>query len=245
MRRVLFHWGVIPIYSYPAMLYIGIVLGVYAELYAALASGLDVVSSLAMTLLLLTIALLGARLLHVLAHWQVYRSRPQTIFQFSNGGASMYGGLVLAVPTSSLVLSVVELPIGAFWDVASFTMLVGMIVTRLGCLLNGCCAGRPSSSRWALTLPDHRGVCYRRVPTQILEAAWGSIVLLGAATIWHRLPFQGALFLYAIGSYGAGRIVLESLRDNPDRVMGVTLHKAISTTFVATSLCAFAIGSLR
>ena len=157
----------------------------------------------------------------------------------------MYGGLLLAVPLSLPLLAALGIPFGSFWDTASFTLLVGMIITRVGCFLNGCCAGRPTSGWCGINLPDSDGVWRRRVPAQILEIAWGSVVLAGAVLLWGRLSFQGALFLYTIGAYGAGRIVLESVRDEQDRIMGMSVHKAISTGFVAISLCAFAIAWLR
>ncbi|MGA9476618.1 MAG: prolipoprotein diacylglyceryl transferase family protein, partial [Desulfobacterales bacterium] len=90
-----------------------------------------------------------------------------------------------------------------------------------------------------------KGVWRRRVPVQIIEVAWGLVVLAGAALLWGRLFFQGALFFYVIGAYGAGRFVLESLRDEQDRFMGMSVHRAISTSFVAVSLCAFAVAWLR
>ena len=245
MRRVLFVWRGWRVHSYPAMLYVGIVLGIYAQLAAARSIGLDVGRTLAATLLLLTTALFGARLLHVLAHWPAYRARPARILRFAEGGASMYGGVLLAVPLSWLLLSRLALPFGAFWDTASFTMLVGMIVTRAGCFLNGCCAGRPTAGWWGVELPDYRGMWRRRIPLQALEAAWGLGVLAGACGLWNRRPFDGALLLYALGAYGAGRILLESLRDETDRVGGMSVHRAISTGFVAIALGALAVAWLR
>jgi phosphatidylglycerol---prolipoprotein diacylglyceryl transferase len=245
MRRILFLWFGRPIYSYPAMLYVGIVLGIYAQLYAALSIGLDVTKTLTATLLLLMTALLGARLLHVVPNWRTYRERPRRILKFSSGGASMYGGLLLGVPLSIPALAALQIPFATYWDTCSFAMLVGMIVTRAGCFLNGCCAGRPSSGWWGINLPNYKGVWRRRMPLQILEAAWGLFVLAGTVVLWGRLPFAGAAFLYALGTYGAGRIMLESLRDEQDRVLGISLHRAISTGFVAIALCAFAFAWLR
>jgi phosphatidylglycerol:prolipoprotein diacylglycerol transferase len=189
MRRVLFLWFDHPIYSYPAMLYVGIVLGIYAQLYATLSIGLDVTQTLMATLLLLVIALLGARLLHVVSNWRTYQGRPWLILKFSSGGASMYGGLLMGVPLSIPVLAALQIPFATYWDTCSFTMLVGMIVTRAGCFMNGCCAGRPSSGWWAINLPNYKGVWRRRIPLQILEAAWG-VFVLGAmardASCWNR-----------------------------------------------------------
>jgi phosphatidylglycerol---prolipoprotein diacylglyceryl transferase len=245
MRRILFRWFGVPIYSYPAMLYVGIVLGIYAQLHAARSVGLNLALTLAATLLLLTTALAGARLLHVIPNWRLYRDRPRRIFRFADGGAAMYGGLLLAVPLSLALLPVLGVPLGAYWDTATFAMLVGMIVTRGGCFLNGCCAGRPTSSWWGINLPNHKGVWRRRIPVQILEAASGIIVLAASVLLWRRLPFEGALFLFALGAYGAGRIVLESMRDELDRVMAMSVQKTISTAFVVLSLGLFAIAWLR
>jgi phosphatidylglycerol:prolipoprotein diacylglycerol transferase len=227
------------------MLYLGIVFGIYAQLYAAKLIALDVGSTLTATLLLLTAALLGARLLFVIANWQIYRMSPARIFRFSDGGASMYGGLLFGVPLSFFLLAALGIRFGAFWDTASFAMLIGMIVTRAGCFLNGCCAGRPTTSWWGINLPNYKGLWRRRIPLQILEAAWGIAVLAASVFLWSRLLFEGALFSFALGAYGAGRIVLESMRDELDRVMCISVHKTISTAFVALSLGVFAIAWLR
>lgn len=241
MRRVLFHCLGRPVYSYSAMLYLGTVLGIYAQLFAEASVGLETASTLTATLLLFVFSLTGARLLHVLANWPIYRGRPRRVFRFSSGGASMYGGLLLAVPLSIPLLAALGKPFATFWDTASFTILLGMIITRVGCFLNGCCAGRPTSGWWGVNLPDCSGTWRRRIPAQILEIAWGSAVLAGAVLAWGRLPFAGALFLYTIGAYGAGRILMESLREEQERIMGVSVHKAISAAFVTVSVCGFVV----
>jgi phosphatidylglycerol:prolipoprotein diacylglycerol transferase len=241
MRRVLFRCFGLPIYSYPVMVYLGLVLGIYVQLYAALSIGVDTASTLAATLILVATALLGARLLYVVPRWKAFREQPSRILRFSEGGASMYGGILLAVPLSFPVLAMLAIPFGVFWDLASLTILVGMIVTRVGCFLNGCCAGRPASGWWAVCLPNDKGVWRRRIPTQMLEIAWSLAVLAGAAALWGSLPFHGALFFYTIGAYGAGRIVLEAAREEQDRVMGVSVQQAISAACVAVSLGAFTI----
>lgn len=240
MRRILFRFFGTPIYSYPAMLYVGIVLGIYAELHAAKSIGLSLESTLFATLILLSLALLGARLLHVLPLWHLYRHNLRRILHFSNGGASMYGGLIVAVPASFPLLAAFGLPFGSFWDVASFTMLVGMVVTRVGCFLNGCCCGRPTLGRWGLNLPNHNGVWRKRVPMQMWEAAYGALVLAGAIVLWRVRPFEGALFFYGVGAYGLGRLVLESFREEQSWVRGISVQKAISVGLMVISVSVFA-----
>jgi len=131
-----------------------------------------------------------------------------------------------------------DIPLGGFWDVSSFTILVGMIFTRVGCLLNGCCAGRPSGI-FGVHLPNAHGVWEKRIPTQILEAVWATILVIAAAMIWHMLPFSGALFLFVVAGYAVGRLALESARELAPGARGFTIHHAISLGMIVLSLAAF------
>jgi phosphatidylglycerol:prolipoprotein diacylglycerol transferase len=235
MHRVLFEWRGIVIHAYPAMLYVGLVGGVVAGNYAAHRAGLDPARAYVATLLLIVPALLGARLLFVATHWHVYRRDLRRIWRRSDGGAALYGGLALAVPLSVPLLAALRVSFGAFWDVAIFTMLVGMVFTKVGCLLNGCCAGRPTTGLLGLRLPDTRGEWRRRIPTQLLEAGLAVVLIVGAAVVWKRLPFEGALFLCVVGAYGIGRTLLESTRDTVDRVGSLGVNYAISGVLVVLS----------
>ena len=239
MRRVLCRIAGRPIYSYPVMLYLGIVLGLYTAMLAARSSGVGPAGFLAATLLLLVVALVGARLWYVAPRWRQYAGEPARVMDVAGGGASMYGGLLLTFPASCFLLRYFELGVGQFWDLVSFTMLVGLVVTRVGCLLNGCCAGRPTSSRFGVELADARGVQVRRVPMQPIEAVLGLGVLACAALVWRQPHADGAVFCMAIGGYGAGRFVLEPWRDQQDRVRGVSLQRVVSMGLVAMSVIGF------
>src|SRR3981189_3380367 len=140
MRRVLFTVRGRPVHSYPVMLYFAIVLGIYAQLLAARSLGVDTGAVLAATLIVVAIALFGARLLFIIPHWREFSRQPGRILRFADGGASMYGGVLLAVPMSVPVLALFGLPFGTYWDMATFTLLVGLLVGRIGCFLNGSCA---------------------------------------------------------------------------------------------------------
>jgi len=236
MRRVLIKMGSVTIYSYPVMLYLGLVLGLSAQYYAANRIQLNPTRTIIATLILLVPTLVGARLLFVLAHWNVFRREPHRIWRTSEGGLAMYGGLLLAALLSIPLLLILGMSWGAFWDVASFTILIAIIVTRVGCFLNGCCSGRPTSGPFAFQLPDQHGVWRRRIPTQLLESAWALFVLIGAIEIWAFLPKPGTLYLYTLGAYGAGRIVLESTRQEQDFVFGLAFNQIFSTTLMIVSV---------
>lgn len=239
MRPVLWHWRGLSIPSYPAMLYLGLVGGVAAGNVAAHAARLAAGRVFVATLVLLIPALLGARLLFVVTHWDRYRTDPGRIWRRAQGGAALYGGVPGALLASVPLLWALQLPFWAFWDVATFTVLVGLIFTRVGCLLHGCCAGRPSASWMALRLPDHTGVRERRLPSQLFEMAWASVLLLGALVLWGRRPFVGALFLFLLAGYGLGRCWMERTRAQRDTAAGLALHTAISAGLVGIAAVGF------
>ena len=236
MHPILIEWRWLRIASYPAFLYLGLNAGVVAGNIAAHRSGLDAFRVFVAMILLLIPALAGARLLFVASHWRVYRREPRRIWRRSEGGMAMYGGVPLMIVCSVPLLRVLRVPFAAFWDVASFTILTGMAFTRVGCLLNGCCAGRRSSSWLAVRLPNHRGEWASRLPTQVFEGASALALLVVSMAAWPHLPFSGALFLVVVAGYGATRLLLESTRESDAPSRGLTIDRAISGSLAAVAL---------
>lgn len=204
--------------SYQAMFCLGVTLGVVAQNAAANAAGLSAVRVYAATFVLLPIGIAGTRLLYVLGHRHDFRRNPGQILDRASGGMALYGGLLAILPASIPLLAALDLPFWRFWDVTSFLLLVAMVCTRIGCLLNGCCAGR-----------------LRRVPTQLLEAVAGAALLVAALILWPVLDRPGELFLLIVAGYGAARTMLQPLRVEGARRDAMVL---ISLALVVCSLAA-------
>jgi phosphatidylglycerol---prolipoprotein diacylglyceryl transferase len=240
MRRVLFHVGGRQIWSYPALLYVGLVSGFYVMYAIAPRLGMPATAAALAVLVMFVPALAGSRLWFVLDHWAIYRHDPRRIWRLSEGGMTLYGGLVLALLLSPALLSAFGLGFWQFWDGATFTMLVGMLVTRVGCLLNGCCAGRCSEAWFALRLPDHRGEWERRYPVQLLEiAAATTLLVVSAMLLSVHLP-SGTVFGVALFGYASARLLIDPLRQRPP-APGAGRRTAL-TVFVACSVLASVAG---
>jgi phosphatidylglycerol:prolipoprotein diacylglycerol transferase len=235
VRPILFSWRGVTVWSYPAMLYLGLVAGTLAGNIAANAAGVDARRLFAATLILMTVALIGARLAHVVSNWRVYRVNGRA-WDRRDGGYAQDGGIVLALLVSLPLFVALDLPIGASLDAGVFTMLVIPMFARIGCVLHGCCVGRPSTGWFSVRLPDRSGVCEPRVPCQYLEAAWALLLLCLAAAIWPLLAFPGALFLVLTTLYSSGRVVLLSLRDAPSTAYRPALQRAMSAVMIAVPL---------
>jgi prolipoprotein diacylglyceryltransferase len=241
MRPILFEWRGVRVPSYTALLYLGTVCGVVCAGSLAERTSMDPARVVAALLLLFPVALVGARLLFVAYHWRLFRRHVSWILRRADSGASVYGGLLLAVPASIPLLAALDLGFGAFWDLASLTMLIGMTFTKIGCLLSGCCGGRVTTGALALVLPDHQGNWRRRIPAQLLEAGVALAVAVAALALLDRRPFPGAIFLGATTVYGLARIGLEATRETVDRIAGISVNQAVSVVLVALALTTFVI----
>lgn len=108
---------------------------------------------------------------------------------------------------------VLHLPVGSVLDATSPGLFIGLAVGKLGCFLTGCCAGRPTGSRWGVWSSDRR-VGVRRFPTQLLESATALIVGATALLLLlHSKPaVPGALFVASFATYTLCRQFLLRLR---------------------------------
>lgn len=216
-------------------------MGCLAESYGANLLGLNSVHVLLATLLLFTLALLGARVFFVATRWQQYRGNLRRILDRKEGGMALYGALPLSLILSWLLLRTLRVPIGLFADLTAIGILVGMIFGRFGCLLHGCCCGRETASRFGIYLPNQNGVWRRRIPTQLLEVCLAVGLLIGAIALWEYRPFPGFLFVYSVAGYAAGRYLLEPNREHQERVGKFRIHRVISLVLIALSIMVFVI----
>jgi phosphatidylglycerol:prolipoprotein diacylglycerol transferase len=235
MRPVLFSCWKVTVRSYPAMLYFGLVAGVMAGNLVAHATGINPLRTYIATLVLIFLALVGSRILYVATHPLLLRSGFVSFWGRQEGGYSMYGGLPAALLASIPVLHFLRLSFGAFWDVAIFTILVGMIFARIGCLMNGCCCGRSCDGPLGLYLPDTSGLWKRRLPTQIFEALLAVLLLASGIALRSHLHTPGTLFLVLAAGYAAARFVLEFAREEQAGTRALTSAHWISLVTLVSS----------
>lgn len=217
-----FKFGGYWINSYKVFLCLGIYIGILATAAAADWSGLSPLRiGLGATACALA-GLIGARVYHLLGHAPVYfRQRSwRALWDRKQGGWSVFGALLTFLPVSFAVARLLHLPASVFWDHMGLGVLAGGFWIRLGCVFNGCCAGRETQGCLGVRLHDTRGGQKRRIPVQFLEMAWWALGLIAFLWMWPT-PFPpGSYALGVLGWYGGGRVFLEPLRERPDVVFG-------------------------
>jgi phosphatidylglycerol:prolipoprotein diacylglycerol transferase len=228
---------------YSALLYVGLVTALVVADRLARWSGIDPIRLVASFLVSIPICLAGARALEVVLNWSYYRARPREILRLSNGGAAMYGALPPVVLLSIPLARWLGIPFGMYWDFALVSILAGMIPTRFGCLGAGCCAGRPTASRFGFVMRNARGVRARRYPSPLFEAGLGAALLTASLLLWERSPFPGAVALGICAGYGAGRFALDELREERStRLAGLGAYQWMSVALFVLGVGGLALG---
>jgi phosphatidylglycerol---prolipoprotein diacylglyceryl transferase len=150
----------LPIRGYGVMLLAGIVSGVGLAMYRASKGGLDPEVILSLAIWLVICGVIGARLFYVIEYWDekfASLSLRETLFEILNvpqGGLVIYGGFLGAAGGFYAFVRKHRLPFFAMADLIAPSMMVGLALGRIGCLLNGCCYGGQTDWPWHVTFPQ-------------------------------------------------------------------------------------------
>lgn len=184
-----------------------VALGVQAGLASHLQ--LPVLRVLLVSLLACVLGVAGAKLYYLVLH-------PEARSRWLFGGMCIQGFVLAAVGALALGSWAGGVPVGTVLDVTAPGLLLGMTIGRFGCFFGGCCAGRPTASRWGMWSSD-RQLGVRRIPTQLLESALaGALGVAALLLVADRAVHPaGVVFVGAIAAYTLGRQLLFPLRGLP------------------------------
>ncbi len=217
--------------AWPALVGLGLIVAFAVQALLAARVGMDL-AQISLVSLVASIAGLGGAKVYYLA---LHRGQPRGLL---TTGMCLQGFVLAAISTVIAEALVLGIPSGRLLDLSTPGLLFAMAIGRVGCFLGGCCAGRPTASRWGLWSSDQR-LATRRIPTQLLESALAAS--LGAAALAAALVTTphpaGILFVGVIAVYTLGRQLLLPLRDLPRRTArGGTLAIVATAVILAADI---------
>ncbi len=203
---------------------------------------------------LLLSGLIGARVVFILTKLDDYLRAPLEIFMFWRGGLVFYGGFIGAALYMAWHCRRYRLNFFKLVDIFIPHLAMAHAFGRLGCLAAGCCFGKPTDVDWGIVFPlgsmthgEHISsglVGYDELPhavhpTQLYESGFEVIMF---ATLLFMRPFKrfhGQLFLTWLAVYPLFRSLVEMLRGDRERGVGV-LGTPLSTSQLISVLVAIA-----
>lgn len=217
MHPDVLQWGVLHVRSYGLMLAIAFLVGTWLSLREARRRGLDEDRIVTVILVALVAGVLGARGLYVLEHLEEFRREWRSVVALWQGGLTLYGGIVAGTVAGLLAARQLRQPMWVTADALTPAIALGTAFGRVGCFLNGCCYGRPTTLPWGVRFPpdSFAGLEFGDVavhPSQ-LYAAFAGLALF--ATLWAmrtRVRTPGVLFWSFVVMFAIVRIPLDMTR---------------------------------
>ena len=238
MRPFLFHIGDLGVPSFFFMIMIGALAATFFAAHMARREGADPVAMLDFGIIAIIASVIGARVFHILVeNPSYYWENPIRVFYFWQGGFVSIGAYVFSLAGWLIYMYKRRLHPWRYLDLALTGVPLTIFFVRIGCLLTGCCYGKPTdffihlvfnnpksvAGFYHLGQPLHATQVYNEINALIL---WGVLLL-----VYRRRKFYGQVTAAFLIYYGVTRFFIEFLRGDADR--GMWFGETLSTGQIA------------
>lgn len=235
MRPILFYIGSTPVPAFFFTIMVGALIMTWATYRRAAARGLSQIVVLDMGIVGILASIIGARLFHVFVEYPAYYwEKPIRILYYWQGGFVSLGAFMASVAAWLIYFRWRRLPILPYLDLAGTTCPIIDFFVRLGCLLVGCCYGKPTTFPLHLIFTNPTSTAFQlgagNIPLHATQVYFMISAVIGFVFLqWlaRRQRFTGQLTGAFLIYYGVTRFFIEFLRGDADR--GVYFHNTIST----------------
>ncbi|GAA1988463.1 prolipoprotein diacylglyceryl transferase [Microbacterium pumilum] len=184
-------------------------------------------------LLAVPLAIIGARIYHVVTHWDFYfgpGAVPWSALFIWEGGIAIYGSLIGGAIGAWLGCKWTGIRFWTFADALAPGLLLAQAIGRFGNWFNQELFGLPTDLPWGLEIDSDNpafppglepGTLFH--PTFLYEVIWNTLGVLVLLWAGRRFRLQwGRVFALYLVWYSAGRIVWESIRiDQSEIIFGL------------------------
>ena len=234
MHPILLKIGPVVIGSYGACVLLGLLLGWWLLPRYAHRTGVDPALGRRMLILVFAAGWFGCRILGVVLELDEIVADPSRLLRFPQEAGVWYGAIIAGVAATILLARRHGLDPWAMLDMLAVPAALGGGIGRVGCLLSGCCHGKPTDLPWAVTYTDpiahrlHPALPWEPLhPAVMYEFAAVLLIVVVLDRYGRTARAPGQVGLLWIAMYAAARIVVEFFRG--DAVRG-TLAGALSTS---------------
>ncbi|MEN9214063.1 MAG: prolipoprotein diacylglyceryl transferase [Gloeomargarita sp. DG02_4_bins_56] len=188
-----------------------------------------------LSLALVVLALVGARLYYVVFQGSYYAQNPLEIFAIWHGGLAIHGAILAGLATTWFFARRRQISLWQLTDVLAPSLALGQMIGRWGNFFNSEAFGVPTDLPWKLYIPyEHRPPELRQFeyfhPTFLYESLWNLLVLILLLTLFFRYPRlrPGTLTMVYFLAYSTGRLLIEGLRTDSLMLGSLRIAQIIS-----------------
>lgn len=234
-----------PVHAYGVLLALAYLAGLQLAVMRARRAGLDAARIMDLGIYLIIAALVGAKLMLIVVDYDYFREHPGELLSLVRVGGVFYGGLIFALIAGLWLVRRYKLPVWASADMYAPGVALGHIIGRLGCLLAGCCYGRPTDMPWGITFTNPLAASGAGTPlgiplhpTQIYDAGAELLILVFLLVFERRgRPFAGRTWWLYILLYSIARYIVEIFRNDPRGIiLEMSTSQFVSIVLIPISL---------
>ncbi len=182
-------------------------------------------------LIVVPVAVIGARLYYVVFNWSYYWEAPGEIIAVWHGGLAIHGGILFGA--LALIVSCRYYKEN-FWqiaDILAVPLALGQSIGRWGNFFNQEAYGSVTDLPWAMMIDGEM-----RHPTFLYESIWDFLVFLTLLVFFRKAKKPGNVFLLYLVLYSAGRVVIESFRTDSLMLGPLRVAQVVSLAAIALGL---------
>lgn len=224
-----FDIGPLRIHIYALCIILGIIVATLLTNHRLTKRGAEPWVVIDIALIAVPLAIIGARIYHVLTHWDFYfgpGANPLSALFIWEGGIAIYGSLIGGAIGAWLGCKWTGIRFWTFADAVAPGLLLAQAIGRFGNWFNQELFGLPTDLPWGLQIDSDNpafppglapGTLFH--PTFLYEVIWNSLGVLFLLWVGRRFRLQwGRVFALYLVWYSGGRIVWESIRIDPSDV---------------------------
>jgi phosphatidylglycerol:prolipoprotein diacylglycerol transferase len=178
-----------------------------------------------------------SRLFHVIDRWGYYSQNPGQII--GSSGLTIYGAVLGAALAIWIYSKASKTQFGYMADLMAPGIALAQAIGRIGCTINGCCYGLPTSLPWGIVYTNpatHAPLGLQVHPTQIYELIFCLIIFGILLRLKGRFTPNGSLFLIYLSLYSLWRFGIDFLREGTPFLPGLHQAQVIALVALATTI---------
>ena len=217
MNPIAFSIFGISIRWYGILIALGLLTGILIARYTCRVKGISYDKFLDILIIVLPIAIIGARLYYVLFEFDYYRNNLSEILNIREGGLAIHGGVIFGVLAAGIYTKIKSMDFLKYADAAAPSLIIAQSIGRWGNFINQEAHGGPVSNEFISHFPEFikrgmfiDGQYYH--PTFLYESLWNLIVFGILIFILKKSKKPGLTAFSYIGLYSIGRFLIEGLR---------------------------------
>jgi len=213
----IFHLGPFVLRSYGLALAIAFLVGIWLATREAKARGWNPDAILNLGLVVLAAGVAGSRFLYVFGHVSEFQGRWLHVFALWEGGLTLWGGFLFAVPIGISYCARTKLPTWEAADILAGPTAIGAAIGRFGCFLNGCCYGTPTKLPWGIRFPEG-SLPFQQFgnqplhPSQLYNVLAGLVTYVVVTLAAPHLKAPGQRWWLMLGLYAVLRAAVDTTR---------------------------------